>query len=65
MIQNQEQQPHKHHEESWPMFMSREQREQLIQNKFARAVNQHFKFHGEKLCLKQSYRNHLTEPPIK
>ena len=48
MIQNQEQQPHKHHEESWPMFMSREQREQLIQNKFARAVNQHFKFHGEK-----------------
>jgi hypothetical protein len=29
------------------LFMSQEQREQLIQNKFARAA-QHFKFHGEK-----------------
>jgi hypothetical protein len=29
------------------LFMSREQREQLIRNKFARAT-QHFKFHGEK-----------------
>jgi hypothetical protein len=48
MIQDREQQSHKHHEESWPLFMSQEQRERLIQNKFARAVNQHFKFHGEK-----------------
>jgi len=47
MTQEREQQSHKHHEESWPMFMSLEQREQLIRNKFARAVNQHFKFHGE------------------
>jgi len=47
MTQDQEQQSHKHQEESWPLFMSREQREQLIQNKFARAV-QRFKFHGEK-----------------
>jgi hypothetical protein len=46
MIQDKEQQSHKHHEESWPLFMSREQREQLIRNKFARAA-QHFKFHGE------------------
>jgi hypothetical protein len=47
MIQDREQQSHKHHEESWPLFMSQQQREQLIRNKFARAV-QHFKFHGEK-----------------
>jgi len=47
MTQDREQQLHKPHEESWPLFMSREQREQLIQNKFARAA-QHFKFHGEK-----------------
>ena len=48
MTQEREQQSHKQHqEESWPLFMSREQREQLIRNKFARAV-QHFKFHGEK-----------------
>ena len=48
MTQDREQQPHKQHqEESWPLFMSREQREQLIRNKFARAA-QHFKFHGEK-----------------
>ena len=47
MTQDQEQQSHKHQEESWPLFMSQEQREQLIQNKFARAV-QRFKFHGEK-----------------
>ena len=47
MTQDKEQQSHKHPEESWPLFMSREQREQLIQNKFARAV-QRFKFHGEK-----------------
>jgi len=47
MIQDKKQQSHKH-EESWPLFMSQEQREQLIQNKFARAVDQHFKFHGEK-----------------
>ena len=47
MTQDQEQQSHKPHEESWPLFMSREQREQLIQNKFARAASQHFKFHGE------------------
>ena len=48
MTQDQEQHSHKQHqEESWPLFMSREQREQLIKNKFARAV-QHFKFHGEK-----------------
>ena len=46
MTQDKEQQSHKHHEESWHMFMSREQREQLIQNKFARAV-QRIKFHGE------------------
>jgi hypothetical protein len=46
MIQDKEQQSRKHHEESWPLFMSREQREQLIRNKFARAA-QHFKFHGE------------------
>ena len=48
MTKDKEQQSHKlHHEESWPLFMSLEQREQLIKNKFARAV-QHFKFHGEK-----------------
>ena len=48
MTQDREQQSHKQHqEESWPLFMSLEQREQLINNKFARAV-QHFKFHGEK-----------------
>jgi hypothetical protein len=48
MTQDREQQSRKQHqEESWPLFMSREQREQLIRNKFARAV-QHFKFHGEK-----------------
>ena len=48
MTQDREQQSHKQHqEESWPLFMSREQREQLIRNKFARAT-QHFKFHGEK-----------------
>ena len=47
MTQDQEQPSHKPHEESWPLFMSREQREQLIQNKFARAVNR-IKFHGEK-----------------
>ena len=47
MTQDREQQLHKPHEESWPLFMSREQREQLIKNKFARAA-QHFKFHGEK-----------------
>jgi len=47
MIQDKQQQSHKHQEESWPLFMSQEQREQLIRNKFARAV-QHFKFHGEK-----------------
>jgi hypothetical protein len=46
MIQDREQPSHKHHEESWPMFMSREQREQLIQNKFARAAL-HFKIQGE------------------
>lgn len=46
MIQDKEQQPHKYQEEHYPMFMSREQREQLIRNKFARAA-QHFKFHGE------------------
>ena len=47
MTQDREQQSHKQHpEESWPLFMSREQREQLIKNKFARAA-QHFKFHGE------------------
>ena len=47
MTQDKEQQSHKQHpEESWPLFMSREQREQLIRNKFARAA-QHFKFHGE------------------
>lgn len=38
MIKDQEQQLHEHHqEESWPLFMSQEQREQLIKNKFARA----------------------------
>jgi len=47
MIQDKKQQSHKQQEESWPLFMSQEQREQLIRNKFARAV-QHFKFHGEK-----------------
>jgi len=47
MTQDQEQPSHKPHEESWPLFMSREQREQLIRNKFARAATQHFKFHGE------------------
>jgi hypothetical protein len=47
MTKDKEQHSHKPHEESWPLFMSREQREQLIQNKFARAA-QHFKFHGEK-----------------
>ena len=48
MTQDREQQSHKQHqEESWPLFMSQEQREQLIRNKFARAA-QHFKFHGEK-----------------
>jgi hypothetical protein len=47
MIQDKQQQSHKQQEESWPLFMSQEQREQLIRNKFARAV-QHFKFHGEK-----------------
>jgi hypothetical protein len=46
MTQDQEQQSHKHQEESWPLFMSREQRKQLIQNKFARAV-QRIKFQGE------------------
>ena len=47
MIQDQEQQLHKsHHEESWPVFMSREQREQLIQNKFARA-HHYSKLRGE------------------
>ena len=47
MTKDKEQQSHKQHpEESWPLFMSQEQREQLIQNKFARAA-QHFKFHGE------------------
>ena len=47
MTQDREQQSHKQHqEESWPLFMSLEQREQLIKNKFARAA-QHFKFHGE------------------
>jgi hypothetical protein len=48
MTRDREQQSHKHHEESWPLFMSQEQRKQLIRNKFARAVAQHFKFHGEK-----------------
>ena len=48
MTKDKEQQLHKlHPEESWPLFMSLEQREQLIKNKFARAA-QHFKFHGEK-----------------
>jgi hypothetical protein len=47
MIQQKEQQLHKPHDESWPMFMSLEQREQLIRNKFARAA-QHFRFYGEK-----------------
>jgi hypothetical protein len=48
MIQDREQQLHKsHQEESWPVFMSLDQRDRLIQNKFARAT-QHFKFHGEK-----------------
>jgi len=46
MTQDQEQQSHKHQEESWPLFMSREQRKQLIQNKFARAA-QRIKFQGE------------------
>lgn len=48
MTQDREQQSHQQHqEESWPLFMSREQREQLIQKKFARNIP-HFKFHGEK-----------------
>jgi hypothetical protein len=47
MTQDKEQQLHKPHEESWPVFMSLAQRDRLIQNKFARAI-QHFKFHGEK-----------------
>lgn len=47
MIQDREQQSHKHHEESWPLFMSQEQREQLIQLKFARAAHLHFKLQGE------------------
>ena len=49
MTQDKEQQlhkPHKPHEESWPVFMSLEQRDRLIRNKFVRAA-QHFKFHGE------------------
>ena len=51
MTKDKEQHSHKlHPEESWPLFMSLEQREQLIRNKFARAV-QHFKFHGEKYPL--------------
>ena len=54
MIQDREQQLHKpHHEESWPVFMSLDQRDRLIQNKFARAI-QHFKFHGEKYVRSNS-----------
>jgi len=47
MIQEREQQSHKHHEESYPLFMSQEQLEQLIRNKFARAVHHYSKFQGE------------------
>jgi hypothetical protein len=59
MIQDQEQQPHKYQEENYPMFMSREQREQLIQNKFARAA-QHFKFHGEK-HVRSNYTGNILQ----
>jgi hypothetical protein len=59
MIQDREQQPHKHHEESWPMFMSREQREQLIRNKLARAA-QHFKFHGENY-VRSNYTGNILQ----
>ena len=60
MTKDKEQHSHKlHTEESWPLFMSVEQREQLIKNKFARAV-QHFKFHGEKY-VRSSYTGNILQ----
>ena len=60
MTQDREQQSHKpHQEESWPLFMSLEQREQLIKNKFARAA-QHFKFHGENY-VRSNYTGNILQ----
>lgn len=59
MTKDKEQQLHKPHEESWPMFMSREQREQLIQNKFARA-QYYSKLRGEHY-VRSSYSGNILQ----
>ena len=59
MIQSREQQSHKQHEESWPLFMSREQREQLIQNKFARA--HHYVKHRGEHYVRSSHTGNILQ----